>query len=52
MAQGVLAACDADVFGEEVEFCPEDEWTLCDENEIESPDFEYAELDEDDIFVF
>ncbi len=52
MAQGVVAAADADVFGEDVEFCEEDEWVLCDEDELESPDFEYAELAEDDIFVF
>ena len=51
MAQGVVDAADADVFGEDVEFCPEDEWTLCEEDEDEDSDFDYADVAEDDIFV-
>lgn len=51
MAEFCVAVTDAVVCGDEVTFWDNDEWTLCEDGEFELPEFEYADVAEDDIVV-
>lgn len=51
MAECVLDVKDVTVCGDEVEFYESDVWFVCGEQDVVSPDFDYADVEEDDVFV-